>query len=98
MSENHTLLGLLPGATPAEIKAAYHAKLKEFPAHKHPQEFKAVRSAYEILQKELQQTNEDFFAISPSKVKLDRQALQGLRNRVASKLEVSLAELIQLTF
>jgi curved DNA-binding protein CbpA len=98
MSENHTLLGLLPGATPAEIKAAYHAKLKEFPAHKHPQEFKSIRSAYEALQKESQQTNEDFFEIGPAKVKLEQQALQDLRDRVASKLEVSLAELIQLTF
>jgi curved DNA-binding protein CbpA len=98
MSENYTLLGILPGATPAEIKAAYHVKLKEFPAHKYPQEFKAIRSAYEALQKESQQTNEDFFEIGPSKVKLDQQAVQGLRSRVANKLEVSLEELIVLTF
>ena len=98
MSENHTLLGLLPGATAAEIKVAYHSKLKEFPAHKYPQEFKAIRSAYEALQKSSQQTNEDFFEIVQAQIKLDQQAVQGLRDRVASKLEVSLAELIQLTF
>jgi curved DNA-binding protein CbpA len=98
MSENYTLLGILPGATSAEIKAAYHGKLKEFPAHKYPQEFKAIRSAYEALQKESQQTNEDFFEIGPAKVKLEQQALQDLRSRVASKLEVSLEELIVLTF
>jgi curved DNA-binding protein CbpA len=98
MSENHTLLGLLPGATPAEVKAAYHGKLKEFPAHKYPQEFKAIRSAYEALQKESQQTNEDFFEIGPATVKLNQQALQDLRSRVASKTAVSLEELIVLTF
>jgi DnaJ-class molecular chaperone len=98
MSEDYALLGILPGATPAEIKAAYHAKLKEFPAHKYPQEFKAIRSAYESLQKESQQTNEDFFEIVPAQAKLDQQALQGLRDRVAAKIEVSLAELISLTF
>jgi DnaJ-class molecular chaperone len=98
MSENHNLLGISPSATPAEIKVAYHAKLKEFPAHKYPQEFKAVRSAYEALQKESQQTNEDFFEIGPAQIKLDQQALQGLRSRVTSKLEVSLEELIVLTF
>jgi DnaJ-class molecular chaperone len=98
MSENHALLGILPGANLAEIKAAYHGKLKEFPAHKYPQEFKAIRSAYEALQKELQQTNEDFFEIAPAQVKLDQQALQGLRDRVASKIEISLEELICLTF
>ncbi len=98
MSENHALLGITPSANPAEIKAAYHAKLKEFPAHKYPQEFKAIRSAYETLQKDSQQTNEDFFEISPATVKLDQQALQGLRDRVASKLAVSLEELICLTF
>ena len=92
MSENHTLLGLLPGATAAEIKVAYHSKLKEFPAHKYPQEFKAVRSAYEALQKKPHQINEDFFEIVDAQAELDPQAVQGLRDRVASKLEVSLAE------
>lgn len=98
MSENHALLGIAPGATMAEVKAAYHRKLKEFPAHKYPQEFKAVRSAYEALQKDSQQTNEDFFKIVPAQAKLDQQALQGLQNRVSASVEVSLAELICLTF
>jgi DnaJ-class molecular chaperone len=98
MSEHYILLGLLPGATPAEIKAAYHSKLKEFPAHKYPQEFKAIRSAYEAMQKESQQTNEDFFKIVPAQTKLDQQSLQGLRNRAATKIEISLTELICLTF
>jgi curved DNA-binding protein CbpA len=98
MLEHCTLLGLLPGATPAEVKAAYHSKLKEFPAHKFPQEFKAVRAAYEALQKNSQQTNEDFFRLAPVRDKLDQQLLQGLRDNVTSKVEVSLAELICLTF
>ncbi|MFZ4676929.1 MAG: molecular chaperone DnaJ, partial [Nodosilinea sp.] len=33
MQDHYDRLGLSPGATSAEIKAAYHAKLKEFPAH-----------------------------------------------------------------
>ena len=51
MTDHYEQLGIAPGATPAEIKAAYHAKLKEFPAHTHPQEFKATRAAYEALRK-----------------------------------------------
>jgi curved DNA-binding protein CbpA len=98
MSEHHTLLGLLPGATPVEVKAAYHSKLKEFPAHKFPQEFKAIRSAYEALQKNSHQTNEDFFRLAPVQDKLDQQLFQCLRDSVTSKVEVSLAELICLTF
>jgi DnaJ-class molecular chaperone len=98
MSENHALLGILPSATATEIKVAYHRKLKEFPAHKYPQEFKAVRSAYEALQQGFQQTNEEFFRMVPAQAKLDQQVLQALRSRVAAKIEVSLTELLCLTF
>jgi curved DNA-binding protein CbpA len=51
MQDHYDRLGLSAGATSAEIKAAYHAKLKEFPAHTHPQDFKAIRTAYETLRK-----------------------------------------------
>jgi len=40
MTSPYDRLGISSSAT-AEIKAAYHAKLKEFPAHRHPEEFKA---------------------------------------------------------
>lgn len=43
------VLGVGPGATEQEIRAAYLAKVKEFPPDRAPREFEQVREAYEIL-------------------------------------------------
>jgi curved DNA-binding protein CbpA len=98
MQEHYDRLGISPGATPAAIKAAYHGKLKEFPAHQHPQEFKAIRSAYEALQKGKQQTDQDFFEIVSLQVEPNPEVLKQLRQRVVAQAEVSLDELLRLTF
>jgi DnaJ-class molecular chaperone len=98
MTDHYERLGLTPNATPADIKAAYHAKLREFPAHSHPGEFKAIRAAYEALRKGEQAVETDFFQIQPTEVELDPGLLEKLRERALPQVEVNLADLMRLTF
>jgi curved DNA-binding protein CbpA len=99
MQEHYDRLGIVPGASLAEIKAAYHLKLKEFPAHKHPQEFKAIRTAYESLQKGGQDSSyADFFKLLPIEMELDRVVVKQLREKATAQAQVSLDELMRLTY
>lgn len=92
-------LGISPTATPAEIKTAYHAKLREFPAHSHPQEFKEIRAAYEAIRKgEANPADQEFLQVRPIEATIDPELLEQMRQKVLAKLEVSLHELIQATF
>jgi hypothetical protein len=99
MTSPYDRLGILPTATPAEIKSAYHAKLKEFPAHSHPVEFKAIRAAYEAIRKGESSENDDFFfRVRPVQATLDPAVVEQLRQRVITQLEVSVEDLIRETF
>lgn len=99
MTSAYDRLGISETATPEEIKAAYHRKLKEFPAHRHPEEFKAIRAAYDSLRKGETSPEDDFFFLfRPLKASLDTDLLQQLRQRVMNQLEVSVEELIRETF
>jgi curved DNA-binding protein CbpA len=98
MNEHYDRLGLAADATPAQIKAAYHAKLREFPAHTHPQEFKAVRAAYEAVRKGPQAEGEDVLALRPIEAKIDPALLEPLRQKAIAQLAVNLDDLIRLTF
>lgn len=99
MTSPYDRLGISSTATPAEIKAAYHAKLKEFPAHRYPEEFKAIRTAYDEIRKgETTETDDFFFLLRPLDATIDPEALKQLRQRVISQLEVSLDEMIRETF
>ena len=98
MTSHYDRLGISPTASPAEIKVAYHAKLREFPAHSHPEEFKAIRAAYDAIRKGETSSSEDFFKVRPLEATLDQEVLKQLRERVMSHLEVSLEELIRETF
>jgi len=99
MISSHDRLGVSPTATPSEIKAAYHAKLKEFPAHSHPDEFKAIRLAYEAIRKSESSSVDDFFFMTrPLEATLNSADLEGLRQRIRDRLEISLDELIRATF
>lgn len=97
MQEHYDQLGIAAEATPAEVKAAYHAKLKEFPAHSHPKEFKAIRAAYEALSK-APQPADAFFDLKPIEAELDPALLNQLQQRVTAAADVTLEELILLTF
>ncbi|MBW4643676.1 MAG: molecular chaperone DnaJ [Goleter apudmare HA4340-LM2] len=98
MTSHYEKLGISPGATPTEIKAAYHAKLREFPAHTYPQEFKAIREAYEALRKGITTQNEDFLKMRPLEAELNPEILKQLREKAIAQLEVSLDDLIRATF
>ena len=98
MKEHYESLGLDPDATPAQIKSAYHAKLREFPAHSHPQEFKSVRQAYEILRQRRPNQGSDFFTPPPIKATIPKELLGSLRQRALARVEVSGDDLIRLTF
>ncbi len=97
MQEHYDLLDIATGATLAEIKAAYHAKLKAFPAHSHPTEFKAIRAAYEALSKPPQVTD-DFFILKPVEAELDGSLLGALKEQATAAVDVTLEDLIVLTF
>jgi hypothetical protein len=99
MTSPYDHLDISPSATPAEIKAAYHAKLKEFPAHRHPEEFKAIRAAYDTIRKGGSAQEDDFFfLVRPLTATLDPAVVEQLRQRVQDHLEVSLEEMIRETF
>ncbi len=98
MTNHYELLGISPGATSNEIKAAYHAKLREFPAHNYPEEFKAIRAAYEALRKGEKTQTEDFFKIRPLQAELDPDVLKKVQEKAISQLEVNLDDLIRATF
>ncbi|HEY9641975.1 MAG TPA: hypothetical protein V6C57_15920 [Coleofasciculaceae cyanobacterium] len=98
MTSPYDRLGITPSATPAEIKTAYHAKLKEFPAHRHPEEFKAIRAAYDTIRKGAAADDDFFFLVRPLEPPLDPAVLQQLRHRLIDQLQISLEELIRETF
>ncbi len=99
MSSHYDQLGISPGATPVEIKAAYHAKLREFPAHTYPEEFKAIRAAYEALRKgNTAPQFQDLLEARPLQASLNPEALEQLRERAMAQIEVSLDDLIRATF
>jgi hypothetical protein len=96
MQDHYERLGISLEATPAEVKAAYHAKLKEFPAHSHPQEFKAIRAAYDAIRKAPKA--DDFFALNPIEAELDEELLATLEEKAIAATEITVNDLIILTF
>ncbi|MBD2254869.1 J domain-containing protein [Nostoc parmelioides] len=98
MNDHYEQLGISPGATSAQIKAAYHAKLREFPAHTYPEEFKAIRGAYEAVRKGETTQHEDFFKFRPLEAQLNPEILKQVREKAIKQLEVSLDDLIRATF
>lgn len=98
MSTPFEQLGITPDASPKEIKRAYHAKLKEFPAHTHPEEFKAIRAAYDAVRRGSRVTVEEFFKRKPLEASFDDQTLATLRKQATAKIQVNLKSLARLTF
>jgi DnaJ-class molecular chaperone len=91
-------LGVAPGASPAELKAAYHAKLKEFPAHSHPAEFKAVREAYESLRKDPAQRSREFCQSKPFDLQIDPAPVERFKASLMERLDLSFADVLRKTF
>lgn len=92
-------LGIPTTASATEIRAAYHTKLREFPAHSHPEEFKAIRSAYDAIRKgEAAQSDHNFLKVRPLEATLDPESLEPLRQKALALIEVSIDDLIRATF
>lgn len=98
MTTPYEQLGVTADATPEQIKAAYHAKLKEFPAHSHPQEFKSVRAAYDAIRKGGANQSDNFLTIRPLEATLDQEVLKQLRAKAIAQFAISLEELLKETF
>ncbi|MBD2300972.1 DnaJ domain-containing protein [Nostoc sp. FACHB-190] len=98
MTSHYEKLGISPAATPAQIKAAYHAKLREFPAHSYPQEFKEIREAYEAIRKGETTQYEDFLKILPLEAELNPEILKQVQEKAIAQIEFSIDDLIRATF
>jgi DnaJ domain len=94
----HEILGVSPSATPEEIKAAYHRKLREFPAHSHPQEFKAIREAYEILRKTSSGKPEPFLKFRPVTATISDSDRDALKQLIEKNIILSLNAVLKQTF
>jgi len=97
MADPYTLLAVTPEATAAELKAAYHRQLRQFPAHSHPREFQEIRAAYEAI-RAAEEHRADPLRPGPMRERLDPEALAALDARVRASCHLSLAELLRLTF
>jgi DnaJ-class molecular chaperone len=98
MNNPHQILGLEPNATLAQVKAAYHKKLREFPARTHPTEFKEIRAAYEALQQSKPDAAKKFFTPGSAGVSIDQGAIEELKAKLVGRLAVSLADMLRDTF
>lgn len=100
IQEHYDRLGIDLGAELPQLKAAYRSKLREFPAHSHPQEFKEIRASYEAVQSHIKNppSQADFFVLKPIDAEIDKEAIAQLKQRATSTLNVTLKDLIQLTF
>jgi hypothetical protein len=98
MTNPHDLLGIPIDATPAMTKTAYHSKLREFPAHTHPTEFKAIRAAYEAIRTGITSPSKSFFKPQPIGMTIEPAIIEQLKQNLTAHLEVSLEDLLRETF
>jgi curved DNA-binding protein CbpA len=59
------VLGLSPGASDPEIRAAYLEKLRQFPPDRKPQEFERIRDAYDLLRDPRRRAEALLLAVDP---------------------------------
>jgi curved DNA-binding protein CbpA len=59
----YSVLGLKRGASHEEIRRAYFRKVREHPPETDPEEFKAIRAAYEQLRSVEQRTVTDLYLL-----------------------------------
>src|SRR5260370_39619287 len=61
----YAVLGIDPDADDERIRAAYLAKLKQFPPDRCPSEFEQVRDAYELLRDRRRRAQHTLFSVNP---------------------------------
>jgi len=98
MKEHYQILEVSSNANQAEIKSAYLAKLREFPAHTHPEEFKAVRKAYEKLKNLQHNDAQDFFEPGIIEANLDPETIYSIKQKALARLELTHEAILKLTF
>jgi curved DNA-binding protein CbpA len=64
-SDPYLVLGLTPAANDEQIRAAYLAKLKQYPPDRAPAEFELVRDAYELLRDRRRRARHTLFSVNP---------------------------------
>lgn len=96
MTHPYNLLGVTPEATAAELRAAYHRRLRQFPAHSHPQEFQQIRAAYETIRAAGEHRG-DPLQPGPLLAQLDPGTLAAIETDLRTRCRLSLAELLRLT-
>jgi DnaJ-class molecular chaperone len=64
-SDLYRVLGIGEGAEDEPIRAAYLAKLKQFPPDRCPAEFEQVRDAYELLRDRRRRAQYTLFSANP---------------------------------
>jgi curved DNA-binding protein CbpA len=64
-SDPYRVLGLGLEAGDEQIRAAYLAKLKQFPPDRAPVEFEQVRDAYELLRDRRSRAQHTLFSVDP---------------------------------
>lgn len=62
MKNAYRVLGLAVGASDEEVKAAYVARVRDYPPDHHPQRFQEVRQAFEALRTEADRRRYALFA------------------------------------
>ncbi len=61
----YTVLGVGPEAEDEPIRAAYLAKVKQFPPDRAPVEFERIRDAYELLRDRRRRAQYTLFSVNP---------------------------------
>lgn len=61
----YTVLGIDPESSDDAIRAAYLAKLKQFPPDRAPREFEQVRDAYDLLRDRRRRAGYTLFGANP---------------------------------
>jgi curved DNA-binding protein CbpA len=65
LADPYRVLGIERDAEDEEIRAAYLAKLKQFPPDRAPDEFEQVRDAYDLLRDRRRRARHTLFSINP---------------------------------
>jgi DnaJ-class molecular chaperone len=75
----YAVLEIDPEANDERVRAAYLAKLKEYPPDRAPAQFEQVRDAYELVRDRRRRTQFTLFGINPN-APLE-SLLEGMNNR-----------------
>jgi curved DNA-binding protein CbpA len=65
ISDPYLVLGIGADADDERIRAAYLARLKQFPPDRSPAEFERVRDAYELLRDRRRRAHHTLFSVNP---------------------------------